>query len=90
MTDQQPSWQIQLQYCLTPCNYDQQGLLISTNRGHFVQRNPLPFGTYVPLGMDNYSNNSLYMLKAMRGDGAKAVPVNPIVYLTKGYPGPYN
>ena len=44
----------------------------------------------MPAGMSDYANNSFMMLKGMRRDGAKAVPVNPIVYLTKGYPGPYN
>ena len=85
-----PAWQQQLQQCIIPGTYDDYGMLVSTNRGGFVTRQPLPLGTYMPAGMANYANNSLWMLKAMRGDGAKAVPVSPIVYLTKGYPGPYN
>jgi hypothetical protein len=83
-------WQEQMKYCIIPGTYDQMGMLLSTNRGRFVSQAPLPSGTYMPAGLSNYANNSLWMLKAMRGDGAKAVPVNPIVYLTKGYPGPYN
>jgi hypothetical protein len=85
-----PNWHNQIALSVLPCAYNELGMLTSTNRGGFTMRNPLPLPMYVPSSMTYDIQNAHLNVKALRRDGKKAVPVSPLAYLTKGYPGPYN
>lgn len=79
------TWQRQIYENMVPLTLDKQNMLVSTNKGYFLSRQPHPNGSDTVTWTAEQIRNQLDVVKGMRRDGNRPVPVTPFVMLTKGY-----